>query len=145
MRPYIPCSACWPHFQYANPKYQSKNICFPWASLSISGYLHTSPNTFSLLPFSPLTPYLLIILQTCVPLLNQKRKICWYITRFHFTLLEADDIHKHSVTIVQTTHIVTTCYNKLRYSKVGCLYFKYANLSDRKNSINCYGKKKINK
>jgi hypothetical protein len=41
--------------------------------------------------------------------------------------LEADVIHQHSVTIVQTTLNVTTCYNKIRYSKAGGLYRKYAN------------------
>jgi len=38
-----------------------------------------------------------------------------------------DDIHRHSVTIVQTILNVTTCYNKIRKSKAGGLYRKHAN------------------
>jgi hypothetical protein len=51
---------------------------------------------------------------------------CGDFTELHFTSLEADDIHKHSVTIVQTTLNVTNCYNKIRNCKAGGLYTKYA-------------------
>jgi len=51
------------------------------------------------------------------------------LTLLHFTSLEADDIHQHSVilVIVQTTLNLATCYNKIRCSKVAGLYRKYAN------------------
>ena len=49
------------------------------------------------------------------------------LTLLHFTSLEEDAIHKHSVTIVQTILNITTSYNKIRKRKAGGLYRKHAN------------------
>jgi len=65
------------------------------------------------------------------------------LTLLHFTSLEADDIHQHSVTIVQTTLNLATCYNKIRCSKVAGLYRKYANEVTEKNPFSCYCKKAV--
>jgi hypothetical protein len=47
------------------------------------------------------------------------------LTLLHITSLETDDKHQHPATSVQTTLNVTTCYNKMRYSKAGHSYRKY--------------------
>jgi len=65
------------------------------------------------------------------------------ITSLHFTSLEAEDIHQHSITTVQTTPNVTTCYNKIRCIKVAGLYRKYANEVTEKNPFSCYSKKAV--
>jgi len=61
-----------------------------------------------LLPFSPLTPNLLIVLQSSVPYYIRNETHTKSSKLLHFTSLEADDIHQHSVTIVQTTLNVTS-------------------------------------
>jgi hypothetical protein len=60
-----------------------------------------------------------------------------------FTLLRWKRMtHKHSIIIVQTTLNVTACYNKIRYSKVGGLYRKYANEVTEKIQLLATAKKK---